>query len=204
MLKPHTGMVIVKGRLCSGKLTEGTEINVSVQCCEMARGFWSHAGVAMRFGRMPWKQTLLGWLTRVPRTPMDDFSVASPMNHKDFLKACGLLQTIATAGLKETKLGLTWAWSWSRASSLPFCCSSSPLWVAISLWLAPMMVCGSRGAWMYGSKRLSGSLGGGALVRLATLTSQSLRTCLDRREEGLPQLSFLWGSGKNSQAVALC
>lgn len=54
MLKPHTGIVIAKGRLCSGKLAEGTEIDVSnrsaVKWHEVSGAV---PGVTTRFGSMP-------------------------------------------------------------------------------------------------------------------------------------------------------
>lgn len=61
MLKPHAGTVIVEGRLCSGKLAEGTGINVS-NCSAVQRHEISEIsgidgdatpGVAMHFGRVP-------------------------------------------------------------------------------------------------------------------------------------------------------
>lgn len=118
----------------------------------------------------------------MPWTPTDDFSVAFLTNPKDFLEARGLWQTTAAAGLKGSRQGLTRAWSWSRATSLPFRCSSSPLSVAESFRLAPTVVCGSWGAWMYGHKSLSGSPGGGALAPLAALALQKAN--LPGREGG--------------------
>lgn len=192
ILKPHTDTVIVKGRLCSGKLAEGTEINVSnrsaVKWHEVSGAV---PGVVMRFGRTPWRQTLLGWLARVLWTPMNGFSVASPMNPKDFLEVCGLLRTTAAAGLKETKRGLMSAWCWSRVRSLPFWCSSSAPCVAKSFWLAPMMVCGFV------------TLGRGAWAPLAALAWQNTNLP-GLRGESLRQQSFLWGSSKSPRAVALC
>lgn len=54
MLKPHTGIAIIKGRQCSGKFFEGTGINAN-NCSaekwyEVSRAV---PGVVMLFGRMP-------------------------------------------------------------------------------------------------------------------------------------------------------
>lgn len=51
---------------------------------------------------------------------MDDFSVAFLMNPKDFLEACGLWQTTAAAGLKETRQGLTRAWELEQSNVSAF------------------------------------------------------------------------------------
>ena len=46
------------------------------------------------------------------------------------------------------------------------------------------MVCGSRGAWMYGHKSLSGTLGGGTLASSAALALQNVN--LPGQEGGKP------------------
>lgn len=63
----------------------------------MAWDFWAVPGARMYFGRMCWKQTLLGGLTG-GCAPACRISAVSPMNPKHLLEAQGLLQTRALLG----------------------------------------------------------------------------------------------------------
>lgn len=110
------------------------------------------------------------------------------MHPKDFLEARGLLQTVASAGLKCPEPGLVGACAWSRAASLPLGCSSTPPCVAKSSWGAPVVVC--LHVWAGGL-----SEGGALVLQDMTLPGQA--------KESLCQLPFPWGSSKSSRAVAL-